>query len=365
MGEQERRELIGGLTRAAEAFVAWRDAMQSELQERDGQLRSQAELLAEYLSGLREMAGHFTRAREDLQASLTALDARQAEVGARHGELSGWERELSDTSKSSSQAVENADTARELAAVREALEKNAAQMDELETLREALAKQHGHLGELEALWAGLVSQNAQPCELDALRGRVEELEKTLGGGPAAVPPRIQSTAPPEADLKNVFQKVLKSRAGGPRRQLGEILITSGILSRDQINEAVRIQVSDPQRRFGTIIVDLGYATEDVIGAALAAQQHTRFVENLEREMTPEAMRLVPQKLAIHHRCVPLTVGDGTLVMAMVNPLDLIAIEDIERATDASVLPVVATASAIDRVLAKYYSKTKSSGFTTR
>ncbi len=145
------------------------------------------------------------------------------------------------------------------------------------------------------------------------------------------------------------------RPRAARKQLGEILVEADIITQAQLDEAIRLQAADPKRRLGAIVVEQGYTTEEAVGATLAAQLRTRFVDNLEREMTPDAMRMVPQNVAVKHRCVPLVFEGGTLTVAMANPLDLIALEDLQHATGAYIEAAVATNSAIDRVLAKYYS----------
>lgn len=145
------------------------------------------------------------------------------------------------------------------------------------------------------------------------------------------------------------------RPRAARKQLGEILVEADIITNAQLEEAIRIQAADPKRRMGAILVEQGYTTEEAVGATLAAQLRTRFVDNLEREMTPDAMRMVPQTVAVKHRCVPLVFEGGTLTVAMANPLDLIALEDLQHATGAHIEAVVGTNSAIDRVIAKYYS----------
>ncbi|HOH50738.1 MAG TPA: hypothetical protein PLI98_08380 [Candidatus Hydrogenedentes bacterium] len=145
------------------------------------------------------------------------------------------------------------------------------------------------------------------------------------------------------------------RPRAARKQLGEILVEADIITQAQLEEAIRLQAADPKRRLGAIVVEQGYTTEEAVGATLAAQLRTRYVDNLEREMTPDAMRMVPQNVAVKHRCVPLVFEGGTLTVAMANPLDLIALEDLQHATGAYIEAAVATNSAIDRVLAKYYS----------
>ena len=107
---------------------------------------------------------------------------------------------------------------------------------------------------------------------------------------------------------------------------------------------------------GSVLVELGYATEEVVAAALAAQLRMRFIENVQQELDPGVLQFVPPHIARNHRCVPISLNAGTLVVAMANPLDLIAIEDIEIATNARVEPVVSPPTDIDAAIARYYQR---------
>ena len=71
--------------------------------------------------------------------------------------------------------------------------------------------------------------------------------------------------------------------------------------------------------------------------------------------TTEAIRLVPAYLVKNHRCLPISKDGKRLRVAMENPLDLIAIEDIELATGCTVEPAVATSDAITSAIERFYA----------
>lgn len=405
---REQAGRLAALREAADQLAQVSEQLNAARAEADAR-RTEAEALRSELDAMQsELA-----VMEEMRGRLAEKEGEAAELEALRGALSEKDAQLAELESLRAALAEQHAQLGELEALRDALVAQNAQLDEMDALRAALAERDariteltpaaGRASELEAELASArsrleaeeearISVNLEKkmlldqieglrlaaAEAEELRGRVEKLENELEDerakalrqqAPAAVRvdarPPAPAPAPAAQEPVSMLQKVLKSRSRGPRRQLGEILTSSGLLTQEQLDEAIRVQVSDPRRRLGAIIVDLGFATEDVVAATLAAQLRTRFVDNLEREMTPEAMRVVPQNLAIHHRCVPLVFGGGTLSVAMANPLDLIAIEDLQHATGTYVEPVVATATAIDRVLNKYYMKTKSSGFTTR
>jgi hypothetical protein len=239
------------------------------------------------------------------------------------------------------------------------------QASETAELRSRITKLEAELaGERASALRARVQAQTQPRAPEAaLRAdaqsapprRMRSIEDSFKEDPVLQPP----PAPRREKAKgphDVAAVVNRNRGRGPRRQVGEILVDAGIMTQEQFEESIRMQAADPRKRIGQIIVERGYATEEVIAATLAAQLRTRFADNIEREMTAEALRMVPQNVAVNHRCVPLSYDSGQLTVAMANPLDLIAIEDLQHATGAYIEIVVATPSAIERVVNKYYLK---------
>jgi len=136
--------------------------------------------------------------------------------------------------------------------------------------------------------------------------------------------------------------------------MGEMLLEAGVLSQAQLERALVMQQEQPQRRLGAILVELGYAEEDAVAQVLACQARVPFVR-LEREsLDPSAVRLVSERLATHHHCIPIRVDNDRIVLAMANPMDLIAIEDVELATGRGVDAVAASGPSIDHALRLHY-----------
>jgi len=136
--------------------------------------------------------------------------------------------------------------------------------------------------------------------------------------------------------------------------MGDILVDAGVLSQEQLEQALIEQQEHPQRRLGAILMDMGHAEAEVIAQVLACQLKLPFV-HLERDVPEEtAVRLVSSRLARHHRCIPVRMEDETVILAMSNPLDLIAIEDIELATSRRVDPVVAAEPDIAKAIEWFY-----------
>jgi hypothetical protein len=137
---------------------------------------------------------------------------------------------------------------------------------------------------------------------------------------------------------------------GHRRPLGMILVKAGVISASQLEDALREQRSAWNRHLGALLVDLGYASEADIAQTLAAQMRVPYIDIPVEGPEAAALRLVSPNLCQHHTCVPLRFEGNRLVVAMANPIDLIAQEDVRLATGLEIEVVVATASSIRAVI---------------
>jgi hypothetical protein len=164
--------------------------------------------------------------------------------------------------------------------------------------------------------------------------------------------RLQSQADRDEAARTLAEKEIPAfDQHGHKRRMGIILVEAGVLTQEQLDIALAEQAANPQRRFGAIAVERGFTTEEAIARILAAQLRLPFHTLAPGSYDPTAARRVSAHLARLHKAVPVQQHEDTLTVAMANPLDLIAIEDIEIASRCRVEPVVATRSAIDAILA--------------
>jgi hypothetical protein len=316
---------------------------------------------------------------EFVEAQLGEVSERMAQLNALQTALAEKDRLISEHSGEKDRVAAEAG---ELQARAEAAEEGLSRAElekkmllgEIEGLELQVSETSDLKARVVRLETELEGERARALRALRARTRTEEAEAAAAAAAEDMPPRrsrfvgeafgddsipLPPTLPRREKARgphDVAAVVNNARGRGPRRQVGEILVDAGIMTQEQFDESIRMQVADPHKRIGQIIVELGYATEEVIAATLAAQLRTRYVEDIELEMTAEAMRMVPQNIAVNHRCVPLVYDSGQLTVAMANPLDLIAIEDLQHASGAYIEIVVATARAIERVIAKYYMK---------
>ncbi len=130
-------------------------------------------------------------------------------------------------------------------------------------------------------------------------------------------------------------------------KLGAILVEQGIISPDQLEVALREQAR-LGGKLGAILGDLGVTTEEEIASAIARQAGVGAYAVHEDEIDPEALDLVPESLARKHLLVPLRLEHNQLVVAMANPSDVVAIDELRRQADRFVTVVGAPEAQILR-----------------
>ena len=134
------------------------------------------------------------------------------------------------------------------------------------------------------------------------------------------------------------------------RVLGQLLLAAGHINEEQLTNALRTQRTT-RERIGEILIKQGLAPR-CIAQALAGQLRLTYIEPpLHPE--PAAFQLIDRATATRLRILPLTVRERTLRVAMADPLDVAAVDDLQFRTGKRVEPVVAEAAAIESALACY------------
>jgi type IV pilus assembly protein PilB len=141
-------------------------------------------------------------------------------------------------------------------------------------------------------------------------------------------------------------------------RLGEILVKDSLISADQLKQALDHQKKNGGR-LGTCLVKLGLVSDDDITAVLSRQYGVPSINLKFYEVDPAVIKLVPQETAVRYQIVPLSRVGSTLTIAMTDPTNVFAMDDIKFMTGFNVEPVVASETAISEAIHKFYGEVES------
>jgi len=188
-------------------------------------------------------------------------------------------------------------------------------------------------------------------ERDDLRQRIRDLEDSLAAERAGHAATEQESAPLPAEPVVAFDAYDPS---GHKKRMGDILVEAGILSSEKLQSILAEQAANRHTRIGRLLVERGITSEEMIAKVLAAQLKLPFVDLHPEDVVPAAALQVSAELARRHECIPMDGDLGRITLAMANPMDLLAIDNIELACNRRVSPVVAVPSAIAAAIAHIY-----------
>jgi len=138
------------------------------------------------------------------------------------------------------------------------------------------------------------------------------------------------------------------------KHLGELLIERGVINHEQLNISLEHQKKNPDYLIGEVLVELKFATEKDIAQALTCQYGFPYLPLSSYEIDSEVVRSVPEKVCRQFCLIPIDKIGKSLTVAMSNPLNLRAFEDVELITGCTVQVFVSTSSDIKQSIEKYY-----------
>jgi len=138
-----------------------------------------------------------------------------------------------------------------------------------------------------------------------------------------------------------------------RKQLGEVLLEEGLVTYEQLEEAASEQ-SRTGKGLGRVLIDLGFVVEQDLVSALAKQIGLPFVDLGEYPVDPAAASLISDALAKRYSALPIGYEDSKLVVAMSDPANVFALDDIRTITGLEIKPVVSTRSDIVAAIQRFH-----------
>jgi len=137
------------------------------------------------------------------------------------------------------------------------------------------------------------------------------------------------------------------------KQLGDILLESGLVTQAQLTEAYD-EHQRAGRALGRVLVERGVLTETQLVAALAQQIGLRFVDLSDYPIDGAALASVPPNVCRRYNALPIGYDEGKLMLAMSDPANVFAIDDIRSLTGREVKPVVATKADLVSAINRYH-----------
>jgi len=136
-------------------------------------------------------------------------------------------------------------------------------------------------------------------------------------------------------------------------RLGDLFVREGLISEDQLREALQ-ESTRSKTRIGFALVKLGFVAEDELTRTLAKQFRVPAVDLEKVKVEEKILRLVPEDVAMKHRVLPLRKVGRTLTVAMANPTDMGAIDNLKFITRYEIEPVIVGEYTLQKHLEEYY-----------
>ncbi len=212
------------------------------------------------------------------------------------------------------------------------VEANPSDTGALETLKEIYTK----LGDRERL------------------GQVMARLATLAGGrPLASGSSGASRSVARDPLASPSGSTAPERRPGPMGRLGDRLVAEGLITADQLQRALAAQ-KGTRDKLGTVLIRMNYLTEERLLSFLTKQYNVPAITLSQLDIDPEVLKLVPAQLAERLQVLPIKRNGNVLTLAMADPTNVLALDDVAFFTNLQIQPVVASEVAIRQAMERLY-----------
>jgi len=142
------------------------------------------------------------------------------------------------------------------------------------------------------------------------------------------------------------------------RHIGDLLVAQGLIAQRQLEEALAEQ-KRTNEKLGTILVRLGFIGEEQLVQILSSQYGVPIVRLSEMTVDPEIFRLVPAWVAKRYELIPVQRANGALTLAMADPINLSALDEVAFTTGLQVVAAIAPLSEIRKAIEQFYETSPS------
>jgi Type II secretory pathway, ATPase PulE/Tfp pilus assembly pathway, ATPase PilB len=138
-----------------------------------------------------------------------------------------------------------------------------------------------------------------------------------------------------------------------KKRLGDLLVESAIISEEQLQKALQEQ-SKSKQKLGDLLIAQGYITEQQLIEVLEFQLGIPHVSLYKYQIDPEITQIIPESMAKRYQAIPLHKDGGKLMVAMADPLDYFAIEELRMSTGFRIEPAISSKDELQRAIARHY-----------
>ena len=148
----------------------------------------------------------------------------------------------------------------------------------------------------------------------------------------------------------VFRRVEK------KIRIGDLLVAAGAITDEELQEAIAYQ-KEKGIKLGQALVELGLISQELLNLTISQQLGIDYIELRSCKLTDDVLRLIPEKEVVRYRAIPVEIDENNpnmLKVAMSDPMDIIAIDDLGILTNMQIEPMLTSDDEITEAIGKYY-----------
>jgi len=139
-----------------------------------------------------------------------------------------------------------------------------------------------------------------------------------------------------------------------KERVTEILIKSKLITPQDLDKAIKIQ-KKKGGRIRDVLIEQGAVSEKALMACLGEELGIPPINLSKYKIDPELVKLIPERVASYYQVIPISKIGGMLTLAMSDPLNVFALDDIKRITKCEINPVIATSEDVAAVISSHYN----------
>ena len=149
---------------------------------------------------------------------------------------------------------------------------------------------------------------------------------------------------------------MRISAGRKKIRIGDLLVAAGAITDEELQEAIAYQ-KEKGIKLGQALVELGLISQELLNLTISQQLGIDYIELRSCKLTDDVLRLIPEKEVVRYRAIPVEIDENNpnmLKVAMSDPMDIIAIDDLGILTNMQIEPMLTSDDEITEAIGKYY-----------